>query len=171
MAKKKEKRKGPSKEQIRSLAECEDRHGDIIPEKLVQNARNPRHPYHHRFPWDDKTAAHLKRLEIAREIIVEVRLQLVYEDVKLVAPAYVSNPARGDSAYIAVTKVAKDDEMKEMVMLDELRRIESAVIRARNLAKAFDMVEYFDRLLNDTLEIRGKIQRRRAAEQESRASV
>jgi hypothetical protein len=104
-------------------------------------------------------------------LIREVKLRVVIEDVKFATPFYVSNPSRKDSAYMAVTAAAKDEAISEAILVDELRRIEQAVVRARGLAAAFDLTPHFDRMLSDLLEIRGRLSRKRLVEEETRASA
>lgn len=145
----------------KAIDACRDRHGRIMPKLVVQAARNPKSPLHEDFIWDDRLAAEQQRLDRARELIREVKLMVVYDDRKIATPFYVSDPSSRESAYIPTTVAAKDEEIAETVLLDELRRIESAVVRARSIAAAFDLTAYFDRMLNDVIEVRGRLGRRR----------
>ena len=149
----------------KAIEACRDRHGRILPKLVVEAARNPRNPLHKEFEWDDRKAAQAQRLERAQTLIREVKLTVVYEDKKIAAPFFVSDPTSRESAYIATTAAAKDEEMSEAVLMDELRRIESAVIRARSIAAAFDLVTHFDRMLADVVEVRGRLLRRRGGDE------
>lgn len=158
-------------EKRKAIDACRDRHGRILPKLVVEAAKNPRSPLHKEFEWDDRKAAAIQRIDRARELIREVRLMVVYDDRKIATPFYVSDPASRESAYIPTTVAAKDEEVSESILLDELRRIESAVIRARSIAAAFDLVSHFDRMLNDVVEVRGRLKRRKGGEEGERVSL
>jgi hypothetical protein len=55
-------------------------YGQQVPaEAVVDKARNPASAMHAGFPWDDKTAAHEHRLEVARHLLRSYRVTLVIE--------------------------------------------------------------------------------------------
>lgn len=158
-------------EKNKVILSCRDRRGRVIPELVVEEASDPKSILHAEFIWDDKKAAHEQRLDRARELIREVKFTVVYDDVKVATPYYVSDPSSKSSAYIPTTVAAKDEAVSETVLLDELRRIESAINRARSLASAFDLVAHFDRMLESVVEVRGKISRRTASADERRMHI
>lgn len=141
-----------------ALLAARDRQGRVKPELLVKQARNPRHPFHKSFVWDDAKAAHLLRIETAKDIIKSFKLVVIMEDVKITAPFYVSDPSSRDSAYIESTAVAKKEHTARVTLLDELSRIKSAVIRARSLAAVFKLSRHFERLLKSVIEVEGKLE-------------
>lgn len=148
-------------EKRKAIEACRDKHGRILPKLVVAAARNPRSPLHREFEWDDKKAAEIHRLDRAQALIREVKVSFTVDDVKFAAPYFVSDPSSRESAYVPTTAAAKDEELSEVILMDELRRIESAVIRARSIAAAFDLQSHFDRMLDDVVAVRGKVSRRR----------
>lgn len=65
----------------RSLRDClldiYDRHQELTPDLVVDEARDPDHPLHHRFEWDDAVAAEGFRREQARSLIQSVKVSFV----------------------------------------------------------------------------------------------
>jgi hypothetical protein len=147
-------------ERRRAIEACTDKHGRILPRLVVDAARSPRSPLHKEFEWDDRKAALVQRLDRAQELIREVKLMVIHDTIKISAPFFVSDPTSRESAYVATTTAAKDEELSEAILMDELRRIESAIVRARSLAAAFDLIGHFDRMLSDVVEVRGRLARR-----------
>lgn len=132
------------------------------PALLVQHARNPRHPFHKSFPWDDAKAAQAYRLEIAKDIIKSFKLTVVLGDLKISAPYYVSNPVSRGSAYMRTADVATKQHTARITLLDELSRIKAAIIRARSLAAVFKLTRHFEKLLAAVVEVEGRIDREAA---------
>jgi hypothetical protein len=147
-------------ERRRAIEACTDKHGRILPKLVVDAARSPKSPLHKEFEWDDRKAALVQRLDRAQELIREVKLMVIHDAIKISAPYFVSDPTSRESAYVATTTAARDEELSESILMDELRRIESAVVRARALAAAFGLVGHFDRMLSDVVEVRGRLSRR-----------
>lgn len=53
------------------------RDGSITPEAVVDTARDPASPLHHRFEWDDSVAAEAHRRTQAQKLIREVKVELI----------------------------------------------------------------------------------------------
>lgn len=54
-----------------------ERDGKVLPEAVVDAARPLDSPLHHRFEWDDSIAAEAHRLAQARQLIRQVKIQVV----------------------------------------------------------------------------------------------
>ena len=54
-----------------------DRHGDLKPQMVLDEARDPDHPLHHRFTWDDTDAAEKWRLAEAQRLIRQVHVTIL----------------------------------------------------------------------------------------------
>jgi hypothetical protein len=140
-------------EKAEAIARCQDSSGRIKPETVVEKARNPKHTLHREFEWDDSKAAHLHRIDTARQLIREVKFTVVHENVKIIAPYYVSDPSAEESMYVPTIKVAKSRELAKQVILDELERIKGAIRRARSLSEVFKMEASFDELLDHVIAV------------------
>jgi hypothetical protein len=77
-----------------------ERHGKLTPRLVVDEARNPKHPLHHRFLWDDKKAADKFRLIQAAQIIRSVHVTVVDEP---------DQPVQKVRAYLPVAGEDSDD--------------------------------------------------------------
>lgn len=59
---------------LTELTAIRDEHGQLTPALVVDAARNPEHPLHSRFEWDDTLAAEQWRLEQAGQLLRIVKL-------------------------------------------------------------------------------------------------
>lgn len=155
MTKKPHGRRSRQEEKRRAIEACADKFGRIDPDRVWQAARDPKHVLHKEFPWDLETAARQRWRARACELIREIRVIVVIEDRKIAAPAYVHDPRELlPSAYIKTMRVAKDEDLAERNLLEELARIEGAVVRARSLAAIFGLEGKLERLLDGVIDIR-----------------
>lgn len=140
------------------LEGLKDGNGIVTPEAVVAAARAKDHPWHSRFDWHDKSAAHKHRLDTAREIIRGVHVRIIRDEVITYRPAYVSlQEPRTASAYRETSAVADDKEIAMQVLLNEVARIGGNIERARSLATTFGMRRDFDELLRGLTEIKSKL--------------
>lgn len=63
-----------------TLEDIYNRRGTLTPAIVVEEASNPNHPLHKRFPWDDAEAARIGRERIAADLIRSVTI--TYSDTK-----------------------------------------------------------------------------------------
>jgi hypothetical protein len=102
----------------------------ILPSDVVKAAREPSHPLHKRFDWDDTKAAHKWRLSQARDLIASVVVE--YEDspgrvVKVQAFHHLRSEGPG---YFPTETIVKHETMRE-AMLRELT--EDSRVMARRI--------------------------------------
>lgn len=130
------------------LKEIEDREGRLTPDLVVDAARDPEHPLHARFEWDDGKAAQAHRIATARRLIASAQIRIRYSKVVLSAPAYVRDPAAesGVQGYRSVVKLRDEDEESRSVILGEMRRVTSILKRTRALVLALGKQIDLDRL-------------------------
>lgn len=146
-----------TKQKRQAIEACHDRTGRVVPSLVVAAAKNPKSVLHGEFNWNVKEAAMAHWLDRAKELIREVKLRVIIEDKTIIAPYYVSDPARDDSAYVKTIAVAKEADVAEMVLLDELKRCEVAINRARIVASVLEMSSDLERLLAAVIEIRRRV--------------
>jgi hypothetical protein len=140
-----------------AIAACRDKSGRVSPRRVVDAARDPSSPLHGEFEWDVNAAAEREWLRTASELIRSVKFIVEYEDRKIIAPFYVSDPSRSESAYVATAQIAKNGTMSERVLRDELDRIVAAIHRAMTLAAAFGLKSSFERMLDQATEIETRL--------------
>ena len=69
-----------------------EKKGKVNPRDLIKAAKDPRHPCHDDFTWDDSAAAEKWRHHQAKELIRELRFNVVVDEVRFGVVAYVSSP-------------------------------------------------------------------------------
>ena len=148
MTKKKAKVKSKLQLKAEAIAACKDTRGRIRPEAVVEAARNPDSVLHDEFEWNIGEAAQKYWVSRARELIREVKLVITYEDRRVVAPYYVSDPSDDESSYIETTRIARKANLAKQTIVDEMARIKAAIHRASSLATIFNMTSTFEQMLD-----------------------
>ena len=118
---------------------CEQNGGVLIPEKVVEFARNKNTALHSRFDWDDTSAAHQWRLQQAREII-RVCVQYV-PALNRTERVYVSLPSDRlvGGGYRRLVEVMKGDSRHELLESAK-KEMESFVKRFHELEELSDVI-------------------------------
>jgi hypothetical protein len=75
-----------------AIWELRDENGRIFPAALVEAARDPKHPAHKEFDWNDARLAHAARLERAAKLINVVILKVTIEKATFTVKAFVQDP-------------------------------------------------------------------------------
>lgn len=126
--------------------------GTLRPADVVNAARDPAHPLHERFQWDDAKAAEAHRLDQARSLIKSVKVEITTTTRRIRAVAYVHDPAlpRGEAGYTHVARVRSQEELAREHVAAEVTRLASTMERTRDQAIAAGVPEVaalMDRLL------------------------
>lgn len=90
---------------LSELQAIRDERGELTPALVVETARDPEHPLHSRFEWDDSVAAEKWRLEQASQLLRVVKL-----------PA---DPSRPDDLRAFVAVKGKDSHKADYVPTEE----------------------------------------------------
>ena len=125
--------------------------GELTPENVVLTAMDEDNPLHAEIEWDNEKAGPLYRLDQARTLIRNVRLEVRYETIKIVLPAYVRDPARQahEQGYTAVTRLQTQEELKRKALAAEMERVKNHADRARDIGLALGLIaQVQDDLLN-----------------------
>lgn len=132
---------------LSELQAIRDQHGALDPVLVVDTARDPEHPLHSRFEWDDSVAAEKYRLDQAAQLLRVVKL-----------PA---DPSRPDDLRAFVAVKGKDSHRADYVPTEEALADEFArrlVLRDmerewRLLKRRYEhMREFADLILSDLQE-------------------
>jgi hypothetical protein len=150
-----------------ALEELRDRQGRITPDRVVQAAKNPKHVLHREFGWDDRKEANLRRLDRARDLIVQyVTVTVIYKNERLSAPYFVRDPTAAPltQGYIALVGDEMNRENATAVMIAELARCESSISRARRITGILDsrfpgLSNQLEALLAKVVELRTTVER------------
>jgi hypothetical protein len=121
---------------VSALRALMDKHGRLTPDEVVERARNPKHPLHPYFEWDDKIGGALHRIEQARTLLAEVRYEVVEKHLTA-AIQFVRDPAAAHhtQGYIATSALADDEAQARSAVINELDRVVACLRRARDVAE------------------------------------
>ena len=98
------------------LTAIREEFGALNPELLVEVARDPSHPLHSRFEWDDTVAAHKWRIEQAGQLL---RVTFVYDGKKptdLRAFVAVKGEDSHQSDYVPTEEAMENPFTRELVL-------------------------------------------------------
>jgi hypothetical protein len=101
-----------------------DQHGTLTPQLVVELARDPAHPLHGRFDWDDRSAGEAWRREQARQLIRSVRVVYREADDKEAAKsvrAFHAVRTEVGSVFEPVEKVVADEFLSQLILRDMQR--------------------------------------------------
>jgi hypothetical protein len=101
-----------------------DAHGQLTPRLVLDTARDPEHPLHPRFDWNDKTAGEAWRLHQARRLISVVRV--TYADNPSIKKghelrAFYAVPVERKYSFEPLQKVVSDPQTRQL-LIDEMKR-------------------------------------------------
>lgn len=121
-----------------------DKHGQLTPEQVLEEATPKNHPLHSRFEWDNRVAGPAFRRLQAQDLIRSVKV--VYKGgSKSAAPgtirAYHSVSTPEGHVYRAVEDIKEDPFLKEMVLRDAERRWNELYRRYGHLAEFLEAVQ------------------------------
>lgn len=96
-----------------------DAHQALTPEIVLSEARDPEHPLHNRFEWDDTEAAEKWRRHQAHELITSVRVTYTAADgePREVRAFHAVRTERGH-VYEPAERVVQDELMTRVLMAD-----------------------------------------------------
>jgi hypothetical protein len=154
-----------SQQKNAALEALAEENGDLDADRVWKAARSENHPLHGYFPWDVKEAAVEHWRYIARGIIASCRVEITFKETKFEVPKYIRNPSLPpqQQGYSLTQRVANEEDRARVALEVELSRAESALRRAVNLARAFDMLYALESLLGDIAKLRMELSEEREA--------
>lgn len=122
-----------------------EQHGELTPEDVLKDARNPNSPLHTFFEWDDNAAAEQHRLHQARGLIRSVVAIYVSEDKPAVrARAYV-HIAEGETSHYRESGHAMSQAKTRKIVLQrafkELQAWRQRYADLKEFAELFEVVD------------------------------
>jgi len=144
---------------VKELTRIEDSEGRLTPDAVVKAAQSPKSPLHRFFEWDNTEAARKYRIEQARELIREVRIEMTVHEKTIQTVAYVRDPSAPPNrqGYRSVVKLADERTEAWTAVEAEFQRALGALRRARDIATALDFADEIDRLLTDLTNLSGTL--------------
>lgn len=106
---------------LSELQAIRDEHGQLTPVLVVETARDPEHPLHSRFDWDDSVAAEKWRLEQASQLLrVTKRVDLSRPtDLRAFTAIKGENSHKAD--YVPTEEALADNFTRTLVLRDMKR--------------------------------------------------
>lgn len=119
------------------LAALEDAGGGVSAERVVEAARDPEHPWHARFVWDDAVAGEKYRLQQARALIRSVVYERRIERTVTRSVRYIRDPdaMAHEQRYVSVIALRADEERARSALILEYARAAALLRRTRALAE------------------------------------
>lgn len=123
-----------------------ENNGKITPFLVVESARDPESPIHDYFDWDDASAAEKYRIEQARGLIRQCRVEVTTEMRSYEIPKYVRDPSAApvEQGYIETCRVKTDEDGARDVLIRYFRAARNQLVTAKRLAAFFDMEKEID---------------------------
>lgn len=116
-----------AKDLVGILTDVRDRNGALTGKVLVNEARDPSHPLHHRFEWDDSKAGEAHRISQAESLIASVKVKLLPSTTSsdpVTVRAFIARREVGEAApgeYVPVSEVQGDPD-REAALLRSMER-------------------------------------------------
>ena len=125
------------------LLAIREQYGELSPQPVVDEARNPQHPLHSRFEWDNAIAGEAYRLQQARELIRSVRI--VYKEADENGPeqsarAFVSIANENKFVYEPVDEVAQSPLLRKLTLNQMQREWKAMFNRYKEFEGFLEMV-------------------------------
>jgi hypothetical protein len=120
--------------------------GQLTPETVVEQAKDPKSHLHPHFEWDDATAAEQHRLGQAGQIIRSLTVDITRSNIEEPrhVRAFVNVERDGDRHYIAVAHAMSDADLRRQVLQAAWAELEAWRRRhaeLTELARIFSMVD------------------------------
>ena len=125
---------------IAQLEAVREEHGALTPALLVDVARDPDHPLHPRFEWDDSVAAEKWRLEQAGQLLRVTFRPDPQKASDLRAFVAVKGESTPTSEYVPVVEALADPITRELLLKQMKRDAQTFQRRWRHMASFADVV-------------------------------
>jgi hypothetical protein len=112
--------------------------GQLHPQNVVEDARDPKSLLHPHFEWDDKKAAELHRVDQARALIRSIR---VVDDDDIPRPAFLSIRADDGIGYRAYQEVLTSSDLRQRLLEQATRDLDAWTARYRELREIVELVQ------------------------------
>ena len=124
----------------------EKRYGNIEPDFVVEDARDPKSPYHDDFNWNVEEVAWQAWRQTARRIIRDFSFEKIRRKVTIICPMFRHDPAKGnEQGYVLLPETM--GERKYAMARQELRRAYGVLYGSWTVLVAMDSDESDEQLV------------------------
>jgi hypothetical protein len=115
--------------------------GILTPDAVVNDARDTSSPLHGYFTWDDTEAAKQFRLDQARTLIRNIKVEVITTTNRVAAPFYVRDPQRSsdEQGYRAIAEIKDERSASADALQYEFNRAIAVLERAVSIAEELGM--------------------------------
>jgi len=143
--------------QIARLHGLASERGELLPSRVVEDAKRKTSPLHTLFEWDVKAAAAIQWIDRAREIIGSVVIVVQRSEYVVKTPAYTRDPDAKGEGYRSVTAL-RDDPVAARASLRYTLEVASGHLRrAYDLAEPLGLAGEIDKIVEDIMGVQRKI--------------
>lgn len=129
-----------------AIEEIRARDGSVTPTAVVEDARDPDHPLHRCFVWDDSEAAERYRQQQARLLVNSIRVVVLKDDRPQQQTAWISVDVRETGkGYLPASVVMSDDDYRSQALAEALSALQGWRRRYGHLKELADVFEAIDR--------------------------
>lgn len=138
--------------------------GRLTPESVVDDAKNEDSPLHsHIFRETDGEAAYQHRLDLARQLIRSVRVNVTIDQRSVSVVGYVHDPGSREAGYVPTVSLVDEKDRAFEVVMREFGRVEAIVVRSREIADVLGMRDELEGLLENIQRLTASAKEKRAA--------
>ena len=123
------------------LQKIHEERGSLTPSLVVDEARDPAHPLHARFEWDDSIAGEKYRQQQASELIRSVKVTSVTGEELTRVRAYHSVPTADGATYVPIEDVQADPFTRRLVLQQAEREYTQLLKRYQHLKEFLEFAE------------------------------
>ena len=133
--------------------------GVLTPADVVKDASDESSPLHSYFTWDDTEAAHQYRLDQARTLIRNVKVEVTTSTARVAAPYYIRDPRvlPSQQGYGSLAELRDESTVAADALRYEFDRVVGALERAVSIAEALGMESKVDEFLQEAKSLRNAI--------------
>lgn len=135
----------------RELSRIASKDGVLRPERIVDVARDPKHPLHNCFEWDDSKAGEAYRLVQAQALIRYVKISITTPEEKIVVVRmFESLPSdrKDGTGYRSIQSIMSDKDKYQELLKSALAELESFRVRYRHLVELAPLIQEIQRTVD-----------------------
>ena len=129
------------------LKKLSGKRGELSPEKVVENAKDPKSPLHGEFEWDDTEAAYKYRLDQARYLFRAIESIWVEEEGEMSVRSFISIEEDLETSYRDWRYVLTDAELRAQWKAQALKELRSWRDRYANIKELTEVFAAVDNVL------------------------
>jgi hypothetical protein len=133
----------------------EKRDGVLMPDAVIEDARNPKSPLHEEFEWNLKVAALRHWVDRARELIRAVRLEIRTTYHKISAIGFLHDPSLPPqvAGYKSIHSLRQSKVEARAALRQECLRASASLRRAREVAVALNLENEVEAILASVMQL------------------